>query len=299
MEIILDLPWINIEKQNLKQKAKFLKICSIKSSIKPEELCSGLPKEFSQYIKYCKNLKFEQQPNYNYLRNLFIEVIKINEKFIDTRFINFMEFSWLKNNNIKKINICTKYENQYLSDSNEYNNNKKRGNLHQRLFKQIKESMDKSRSQEALGLKKSNFFSFNLKNINIILNKNEGDMFPTKKSRNSYNNFKLNKIGVSNCSRGKTEQSSIEKLKLKKIKVPILTKSIYNKNIDNLIYLNPLKKIKILTLNNDTKKSSSSTKFENKSIDSFTNFGKFHHYRTLEQREKEKKLKKNYILFNN
>ena len=307
------LPWIHIEKQNIDSKEKFLKICSIKSTIKPEELCSGLPIEFCQYIKYCRDLRFEQQPNYNYLRNLFIEVIKANEKFIDIRFIHFMQFSWLKNNNIKKINRYSKIKGQYLSI--EYNN-KKRGNSHSRLLNQIKESIDKAKSQEVSGYKNSNFFSFNLKNINIILNKNNNDTFTARNNRknkniNSYNNinnnkdYKLNKIDISNFNREKTEESSIENSKLRKIffDIPkgsilyktILTKSDkYHKNIDNLVYSNHLKKIKILKLNNNTNKDSS-TKIENKSIDNYFNFNKFHYYRTLEQREKEKELKNNSI----
>ena len=34
-------------------------------------LCKGFPMEFSQYLTYCKNLKFEDKPDYNYLRGLF------------------------------------------------------------------------------------------------------------------------------------------------------------------------------------------------------------------------------------
>ena len=35
------------------------------------ELCSGLPECFKEYIVYCKNLQFFQNPNYNYLKMLF------------------------------------------------------------------------------------------------------------------------------------------------------------------------------------------------------------------------------------
>ena len=66
-----------------------------------------------------------------------------------------MQFSWLKNNNIKKMNIHSKFNSQYLS--NEYNN-KKKGNSHRRLFKHINESIDKAKSQEVFGFKNSNFF---------------------------------------------------------------------------------------------------------------------------------------------
>jgi len=41
----------------------------VKTSI--EELCSGLPTEFIEYMNYCRNLKFEDRPDYSFLRNLF------------------------------------------------------------------------------------------------------------------------------------------------------------------------------------------------------------------------------------
>lgn len=34
-------------------------------------LCKGFPMELSQYLTYCKNLKFEEKPDYQYLRGLF------------------------------------------------------------------------------------------------------------------------------------------------------------------------------------------------------------------------------------
>jgi casein kinase 1 len=36
-----------------------------------DALCKGFPIEMSQYLTYCKNLKFEDKPDYNYLRGLF------------------------------------------------------------------------------------------------------------------------------------------------------------------------------------------------------------------------------------
>lgn len=36
-----------------------------------EILCKGFPVEFSTYIKYCRELEFDQNPDYDYLRQLF------------------------------------------------------------------------------------------------------------------------------------------------------------------------------------------------------------------------------------
>jgi hypothetical protein len=36
-----------------------------------EELCARHPEEFPMYLSYCRGLKFDETPNYNYLRRLF------------------------------------------------------------------------------------------------------------------------------------------------------------------------------------------------------------------------------------
>lgn len=44
----------------------------IKTTI--EDLCQGMPEEFAHYMNYCRNLKFEDRPDYSYLRKLFKEL---------------------------------------------------------------------------------------------------------------------------------------------------------------------------------------------------------------------------------
>jgi casein kinase 1 len=63
------LPWQGISAQTRDQKYK--KIMEKKISISNEELCRGCPQEFITYISYCKNLKFEEKPDYSYLRRIF------------------------------------------------------------------------------------------------------------------------------------------------------------------------------------------------------------------------------------
>lgn len=36
-----------------------------------EILCKGLPIEFSTYLNYCRSLRFEDKPDYLYLRKMF------------------------------------------------------------------------------------------------------------------------------------------------------------------------------------------------------------------------------------
>ncbi|WVQ73490.1 hypothetical protein IAR50_003062 [Cryptococcus sp. DSM 104548] len=47
-----------------------------KSETTLEYLCEDLPEELSTYISYCRSLKFDQEPDYDYCRSLFRQVFK-------------------------------------------------------------------------------------------------------------------------------------------------------------------------------------------------------------------------------
>lgn len=68
------LPWQGMKAKNVKDKYKKIKDKKIMTKI--EELCQGLPEEFAQYCSYCRMLKFEDQPEYSYLRSLFKNLFK-------------------------------------------------------------------------------------------------------------------------------------------------------------------------------------------------------------------------------
>ena len=70
------LPWQGIPAKNKEDHYK--KIMLKKKEITPEELCYGYHKNFSEYIKYTRNLEYEQDPDYDYLKNLFLNILKMN-----------------------------------------------------------------------------------------------------------------------------------------------------------------------------------------------------------------------------
>jgi len=70
------LPWQG--KISNSKEDKYYKIKEIKKNITPSELCETLPKQFETYMKYVKNLKYEENPNYSYLKGLFLNVLKNN-----------------------------------------------------------------------------------------------------------------------------------------------------------------------------------------------------------------------------
>jgi len=62
------LPWQGL-KANTKSE-KYEKIMEAKTSIPIEMLCKHFPCEFVTYLDYCRNLCFEDRPDYSYLRTL-------------------------------------------------------------------------------------------------------------------------------------------------------------------------------------------------------------------------------------
>ncbi|UJR21144.1 hypothetical protein I4U23_024243 [Adineta vaga] len=62
-------PWDGLKAQTEKQKDE--KILEKKMSTPVEILCKGFPAEFGMYLNYCRGLRFEEAPDYMYLRQLF------------------------------------------------------------------------------------------------------------------------------------------------------------------------------------------------------------------------------------
>ncbi len=63
------LPWQGLRAATKKQK--YQKIFDRKKSTSIEELCKNHPPEFASYLRYCRSLRFDDRPDYAYLRTLF------------------------------------------------------------------------------------------------------------------------------------------------------------------------------------------------------------------------------------
>jgi hypothetical protein len=65
-------------KANTKSE-KYHKIMECKMTTPTELLCDSLPIEFISIMNYCKSLRFEDKPDYNFIRKLIKELfIKMN-----------------------------------------------------------------------------------------------------------------------------------------------------------------------------------------------------------------------------
>lgn len=68
------LPWQGLKAATNKQK--YEKIGEKKQSTAVRELCEGFPEEFATYMNYVRKLVFDEEPNYDFLRELFYNRLK-------------------------------------------------------------------------------------------------------------------------------------------------------------------------------------------------------------------------------
>ena len=104
--ILKKLPWQGIKAES--QARRYQKICILKENFKIEEY-KKLPLEIIEIFKYVKKLKFDEEPNYDKLRNLFkycLDKTSYNKN--DT-------FSWIKD---KKIIVLKKSSDIHRRKSN-------------------------------------------------------------------------------------------------------------------------------------------------------------------------------------
>ena len=206
------LPWSDLKIKDIQQTIKM--IIKAKAKISIEELCSNLPEEICDYMNYVKNMNFDENPNYKYLKTLFLNILrKIGEK-------NDLIFSWVDKKMIPKkiitrnnkslqklyINILSSYSNKMLNSfntditktntlnnrvdtyfkdnqinviySNDDNNDKKKINAIQKLaFINNEHDNEKIlKKSQKLNIKKSNTYNTYIDNKRIKLEKNKENL---------------------------------------------------------------------------------------------------------------------------
>ena len=74
------LPWNIIDdKDKNKDNIKALRnqsIVNMKRELPLDKVCENSPIEFKIYLEYCRKLEYDETPNYNYLKNIFINCNK-------------------------------------------------------------------------------------------------------------------------------------------------------------------------------------------------------------------------------
>lgn len=68
------LPWQGLKRKRNDDQVEL--IGNVKLCTSVDKLCENLPENFKKYIKICRNLKFEENPDYDMLRSCFNEIIQ-------------------------------------------------------------------------------------------------------------------------------------------------------------------------------------------------------------------------------
>ena len=72
-----NLPWQGLKAKNMKEKYEKIKEKKISTSL--DDLCKNLPDEIKVFLSYSRELKFDQRPDYAYLKNLIRQVSSNNK----------------------------------------------------------------------------------------------------------------------------------------------------------------------------------------------------------------------------
>ena len=167
-----NLPWDNI--YSINENEEILLIYKIKKFMKPELLFINLPKETAEFFSYCKKLEYEQKPDYNYLRNLLLNILDYsNEK-------NDLNFSWINQNDIDL------YSYNIDNNNNNFKKIKRKNSPRQNLYNSL---IDKRLNS----VKRSESFNKNDKN-NKYENKVKKDCLIVKNISPNLRNIKFNNL---------------------------------------------------------------------------------------------------------
>ena len=168
------LPWKGFQNGSIMER--FNAILDMKKYIKISSLCEGLPSEISELFGYVKKLGFAEKPNYNYMKQLFLSILKKNGLRKDNK------FSWIKeiNNNTNNHNIISS------------NVNNKKSNI-SKLFERIKDSLHKNEklkdeiiiNKNLLNEKEQNPEDYTINNLNTDNTDQECDESKMSNSNNS------------------------------------------------------------------------------------------------------------------
>ena len=294
------LPWpSDLKGEN---KNKYYELLYLKETDGCGKLFEDIPQEFIDYVKYCKKLKFEEEPNYSYLRSLFIKIINkrnLNPKIITFSFIDSKNKNFLglpRNNSTRKVSPQS------------------------RILKTIIE-------QRIKRIKSETFSPMNLNNNSNIISLTKSQNFQTTSTidkfngnyffgKAKFNNSKSLNIIKSKFNLKNSEKKSMKKIIYKrkinssindnsndKVKSPEINKSFaFNQNqnnINNIIFNNQNKSKNIFFKINGIKREISPSFKLNKSINN-SKINNSSHFLSIKNLKKIKNIKqKKNILYKN
>ena len=87
-----NLPWQGLKARTVKEKYEKIKEKKISTGL--DVLCQGFPDEFKTFIQYARDLKFEDRPDYSYLKNIIRQMCEKNQLSF-----NYNKYDWILKKN--------------------------------------------------------------------------------------------------------------------------------------------------------------------------------------------------------
>ena len=158
------LPWQGIPVKN--KEDRYRKIMEKKIATSAEELCRGFPKEFTEYVNYTRNLEYEQDPDYYFLKNLFLEVLGRDGLRIDCY------YDWDK----ETINYFRDFKNALNNENNNYNKSKADSSSLsiKQQYNNMRDINSRISTQENRNNYNKDIYLYNNSNKNIHMGNNTG-----------------------------------------------------------------------------------------------------------------------------
>ena len=172
------------------------KVSEIREKTSLEKLCEGMPREMYVYMKYVKNLKNCETPNYKYLKELFLNILSVNGEENDYIFSWVNKISNHSRLYSKKRNRTTSrmFSNLLLNAS--INLNKSDGSVNNHEVSNVGNKCDSIISNIL-----ENNYSHSVRNDKIIIPyKKEKLNINSKKSNNNIERNKNKKYKIKDCN---------------------------------------------------------------------------------------------------
>ena len=174
------LPWQGIKGNSYKEC--YHKLYLMKKHLKIEDLCKGLPTEIIEYMNAARALKFEEEPDYRYLKGLFKMVLSKN----DTSFDKYI-FSWCKYDTLTDDSTNNK-----INRRNSNSKMDRKSSAHHRLYKKIQQSIEKK--NKSISVPKSYYKQSEVSNKSGLNNPSLNENY--NKSKNEVNSIVSNTLKV-------------------------------------------------------------------------------------------------------
>ena len=186
------LPWQGLHVK--KKEDRYHKIMEIKMDTTPFQLCKGFPNEFEQYVEYTRNLEYEQDPDYQFLKNLFNNILK-EEKNLENGYdwdIGNKTLNTVTTNNTSQKAFFVKDKDKFKKEINILDNNNfvDMENLLDNEINEFEENINKPKNEDN---------KYSMKNINtnecfynsqIIRSDIKKLVFKTEENTNYFKKFK-------------------------------------------------------------------------------------------------------------